>query len=265
MMDQNDKTKALDRLKRLKDEIDSPYLAEGSPSFTKWERSVRKTIEIINDKDSDDVSGFTRLFRGLHVRELHDVFREPLYDQFTFADALEHAKALLESMIEDNEDTLTDDDDDRVLPSSPVQDPKKVFLVHGHDSGVKNAVARFLQNNGLTVVILDEIAGQGRTIIEKVEDHSSVGYAVVLMTPDDIATGPDGGEPDYRARQNVIFELGFFVGKLQRGRVCVISKEGIELPSNYWGVEYIPWDAGEGWKFKLQRELRAANLDVQEA
>ena len=261
-MDQNDNTIALDRLKRLKDEIDSLYSAEGSPSFTKWERSVRKTIEMIYGKDSGNVSDFTRLFRGLG---LPAGFREFGIDQFTFADALEHAKALLESMIEENEDMLTDDDDDRVLPSSPVQDPKKVFLVHGHDGEVKNAVARYLEHCGLTVVILDEIAGQGRTIIEKVEDHSSVGYAVVLMTPDDMATERDGGVPNYRARQNVIFELGFFVGKLQRGRVCVISKEGIERPSNYWGVEYIPWDTRDGWTVRLRRELKAANLDVQEA
>ena len=252
-MDRIYKARALDRLKALKNDIFfMMHESVRSPSFTKWERSTRKTIEMIFDKDSDDVVQFISLFSLVaNTRQ--------------FADALQRAEAMLESMIEEIEETWTRDDDHRVLPSSPVQDPKKVFLVHGHDSGVKNAVARFLQENGLTVVILDEIPGQGRTIIEKVEDHSSVGYAVVLMTPDDIATGPDGGELDYRARQNVIFELGFFMGKLQRGRVCVIAKESIELPSNYWGVEYIPWDAGEGWKYKLQRELKAANLDVGDA
>ena len=128
-------------------------------------------------------------------------------------------------------------------PEIEVQhDSRKVFLVHGHDGEVKQTVARFLEKNGLKVIILDEIAGQGRTIIEKFEHHSSVGYAVVLMTPDDATGHPEGGASERRARQNVVFELGFFVGALKRGRVCVIVRGNVEQPSNYWGVEYIRWD-----------------------
>ena len=157
------------------------------------------------------------------------------------------------------------DNDGHVLSSESAQhDSRKVFLVHGHDGEVKQTVARFLEKNGLNVIILDEIAGQGRTIIEKFEQHSSVGYAVVLMTPDDATERSEGGASQRRARQNVVFELGFFVGTLKRGRVCVIARGNVEKPSNYWGVEYIPWDDAGGWKLKLLEEMKAANVVVGE-
>lgn len=156
------------------------------------------------------------------------------------------------------------DGSERVSPGPVQHDSRKVFLVHGHDGEVKETVARFLEKKSLEVVILDEIAGKGRTIIEKFEEHSSVGYAVVLMTPDDSAKRRNGGLSKNRARQNVVFELGFFVGTLNRGRVCVIAKGDVEMHSNYWGVEYIPWDDAGGWKLKLLKELKAANLAVSE-
>ena len=137
----------------------------------------------------------------------------------------------------------------------------RVFIVHGHDTEVRESVARFLEQLGLEVVILREQPGRGRTIIEKFEDHSNVDFAVVLLTPDDVgaASGArDNLQP--RARQNVILELGYFVGKLKREKVCALYVEGVELPSDMRGVQYIEYK-GE-WKSELARELRAAKLDI---
>lgn len=109
-----------------------------------------------------------------------------------------------------------------------------VFVVHGHDNAAKEALARFIDNQGLHAIILHEQTNEGRTIIEKFEDYSDVGYTVVLLTADDV--GAPVSEPEAlrpRARQNVIFELGFFVGKLGRKRVCVLYKESIERPSDH--------------------------------
>lgn len=235
---------------------------------SKWERNATITIQAVFGKDSR------------HVEELLASFKQ----RFPWRN---RSANLLESMIYEVEntwprigervpsgpvqqDTSTSSraplgaPGERV-PSGPIQhDSRKVFLVHGHDGEVKQTVARFLEKNGLNVIILDEIAGQGRTIIEKFEQHSSVGYAVVLMTPDDATEHPEDGASERRARQNVVFELGFFVGALERGRVCVIAKGDVKIPSNYWGVEYIPWDDSEGWKYKLLREPKAANLAVNE-
>src|SRR5262249_21722503 len=101
---------------------------------------------------------------------------------------------------------------------------------------------------------------QGRTIIEKFEDCvNQVGFAVVLLTPDDIAGTPSA--PAARARQNVIFELGYFAGKLGRGRACLLRKGEVEIPSDLYGVIYKDFDAGGGWRIELLKELKADGLN----
>lgn len=141
---------------------------------------------------------------------------------------------------------------------------RRIFLVHGRDEGAKNTVARFLEKLDLQPVILDEQANRGQTIIEKFESHSDVGFAIVLLTPDDEG-GLRGGEKSgrHRARQNVIFELGFFIGRLGRQRVCALTKgSAMEIPSDYSGVVYIPLDDGGAWRYHLVKELKSAGFDV---
>jgi predicted nucleotide-binding protein len=144
-----------------------------------------------------------------------------------------------------------------------VEQGSDIFIVHGHDESDKQAVARFVEKLGLKAVILHEQPNAGRTIIEKFEDYANVGFAVVLMTPDDVCA-PKGQENNlkHRARQNVIFELGFFVGKLGRTRVCALHKEEVEIPSDYTGVLYVPMDENGGWQLKLAKEIEAAGIPV---
>jgi predicted nucleotide-binding protein len=138
---------------------------------------------------------------------------------------------------------------------------RKVFVVHGHDDGARETVARFLEKIELKAIILQEQPSQGLTIIEKFESHASqVGFAVVVLTPDDLGGPTAAMAQSSRARQNVIFELGYFAGKLGRGRVCVLRKGEIEIPSDLYGVIYTDMDVGEGWKLKLAKELKAAGL-----
>lgn len=111
---------------------------------------------------------------------------------------------------------------------------------------------------------LHEQPDKGRTVIEKIEDHTNVGFAVVLMTPDDIGGPSDKphDELNARARQNVIFELGLFFGKLTRSHVCALHKENVELPADIAGLLYIPMDEAGAWRMRLARELKAAGLPV---
>lgn len=141
-----------------------------------------------------------------------------------------------------------------------------VFLVHGIEAGgFRERAARFLERLGLTAIILSEQANEGRTLIEKFEDQAlKVGYAVVLLTPEDTAYGP-GDEPSTkpnRARQNVILELGYFMAKLGRQRVVALLQEGVEVPTDILGIVYIPLDEGGAWKTLLARELVAAGFDI---
>lgn len=135
-------------------------------------------------------------------------------------------------------------------------DLTKVFVVHGHDEAAREAVARFIEQIGFEAIILHERPNKGRTIITKFRDEAAdVGFAVVLMTPDDIV----GDRP--RARQNVVFELGFFIGALGPAHVAALVKGDIERPSDFDGVVYISLDTGS-WKTALGRELEAAGYTI---
>jgi len=162
-----------------------------------------------------------------------------------------------------------EDPADLQAPGHPAES-REVFLVHGHDNEAKEMVARFLERVTLQPIILHEQASGGRTIIEKFEKYSKgVAFAVVLLTPDDEGRSwtPDDAELQPRARQNVILELGYFMGRLGRTRVCALYKGGVELPSDYQGVLYVELDPAGGWKVTLANELVQAGLriDVKKA
>ena len=137
---------------------------------------------------------------------------------------------------------------------------RKVFIVHGHDEGARETVARFLERLGFQSIILHEQANQGRTVIEKVEAHGEVGFAVVLLTPDDEGC-VKGGIPEARARQNVLLELGYFLGRLGRHKVCALKRGTVEIPSDFAGVVWESMDK-DGWKQALGRELEAAGHEI---
>jgi predicted nucleotide-binding protein len=142
---------------------------------------------------------------------------------------------------------------------------KQVFIVHGHNERWVHETARFVEKLGLTPVILREQPNHGRTIIEKFEDVAEqIGFAVVLLTGDDVCRAvdseSDSGQP--RARQNVILELGFFLGRLSRASVCALYEDGVEVPSDYSGVLFVPLDETGGWHMLLAREMKAAGLSV---
>lgn len=140
---------------------------------------------------------------------------------------------------------------------------RKVFVVHGHDDGAKDSVARFLEKLKLIPIILHEQANEGMTVIEKFEYHSKVGFAVVLLTPDDVGfalMNPKEKRP--RARQNVIFELGYLAGMLGRKKVCALHKGGVEIPTNYQGVLFVPMDASGNWRFSLAKEIEKSGIEI---
>jgi hypothetical protein len=138
-----------------------------------------------------------------------------------------------------------------------------VFLVHGHDDRAKVEVARFMEKLGLDVIILHERTNAGQTIIEKFErEASGVAFAVVLLTADDIGS-PKGSaaKPVPRARQNVVFEHGYFIAKLGRSNVAALMDPSVEAPSDYSGVVYIPLVA-ESWKLLLAKEIKGAGIEI---
>ena len=139
---------------------------------------------------------------------------------------------------------------------------RKVFVVHGHDEGPRESVAQFIEKLGFEAIILHTRPNKGRTIITKFrEEAAGVGFAVVLMTPDDLGKAKEDPDLKPRARQNVILELGFFIGALRPEHVAALVKGDIDLPSDYDGVVYISMDK-EDWRTKLAQEMEAAHYDV---
>jgi predicted nucleotide-binding protein len=157
-----------------------------------------------------------------------------------------------------------------------------VFIVHGRDYKPVKELKTILKKLGLTPIVLHEQPSRGRTVVEKLEKYSDVGYAFIILTPDDIGASRYLGRSDLailgnqelvenaviskemrfkgpfswkkgfmilfpsfmkmRARQNVVLEFGFFMGLLGRDRVCCLYKGDIELPSDMHGIVPIPFE-----------------------
>ena len=146
----------------------------------------------------------------------------------------------------------------------------KIFIVHGHDDISKNELEIFLRSIGLEPIVLHRQADEGQTIIEKFEKHSDVGYAFILLTPDEVAyLRSEDAKPDderkkeLRARPNVIFEFGYFVGKLGRSRVCCLHTGAVSLPSDVSGMIYKSYQSNiEEVSSIIMTDLKAAGYDI---
>lgn len=187
---------------------------------------------------------------------------ETVFEQFQeWRDALEPRCTFLESILEQLE--IIPAPQGPVADQTPLQSPAgltRVFLVHGHDVAARESVARFIEQLGLEVVVLHEQPSGGRTIIEKLEGNADVGFVLVLLTPDDLGRAVADTDLSPRARQNVILELGFFVGRLGRNRVCALHKGPLDLPSDILGVVFVELDSAGGWRLAVAKELRQAGL-----
>lgn len=138
-------------------------------------------------------------------------------------------------------------------------DHKNVFIIHGHDGELKESVARTLEKFSINPIILSEQENSGQTIIEKFENSSDVGCAIALFTADDKGKGKNQSKYKDRARQNVVFETGYFMGKIGRERLIIIADRGIEIPSDLQGVL---WTDSTNWKFDLAKQLKTIGYDI---
>ena len=240
-----------------------------SPQLTQLETAIQDTLERCF---GEHTSAYNRFYSAstLHWNpSFFDVAGQSRPDYVTPTQKnIRHAVALLKEAKRQLQEDLVDHgrESPSVLPEVLQHESKtasnRVFVVHGHDESATHGLARFLEKLGLEAIILKEQPDQGRTIIEKFEAAAGdVGFAVVLLTPDDLGGSVNADTPNARARQNVIFELGYFAGKLGRGRVCLLRKGHVEIPSDLYGVIYTDMDPADGWQTKLVKELKAAKLD----
>lgn len=136
----------------------------------------------------------------------------------------------------------------------------KVFIVHGHDGELKHAVARMIEKqDSLKAIILSEQINPGKTIIEKIEENSDVAGAICLFTADDLGRAKADTEDKPRARQNVVFEAGYFMGKLGRDHVVMICEDGVEIPGDLSGVVYT---GKNHWEVEMLKALKVMGYNI---
>lgn len=268
------KSEAIGHLERAKHQLrELEECSTDSQSFIKWRRDTRIAIENVFGKNSDEADEFGRVnfyppSIGFQVVGLDDrnYAEEERSRRESFSNGLSRSESLLQSMIEQIKLYRQDEDESDTNHTDSVTsitDSRKILIVHGTNDAIKYEVARLIGKLELEEIILEEQASMGRTLIDKFEQVASeVGFAIVLLTPDDEGKKMGTKEPHSpRARQNVIFELGFVSASLGRNRVCALRKGNVEIPSDYRGVVYISMDKSN-WQVSLAKELRAAGYEA---
>ena len=248
-------------LSQIKEEIIIPFLKGDKFYFdeclldeTKIITPIIKTSDIPFKEDVAKVKNIPAWARKT-MRPSEILLNTACFEDITRSILVECQSLLQEATNKPEAPTVT-------KPQAPM-DKSKVFIVHGHDDAAKSEAARFVENLGFKAIILHEQASSGQTIIEKIEDNSNVGFAIVLYTPCDL--GAAKGEKDHlkpRARQNVVFEHGYLIGKIGRENVCALVKGDIETPNDISGIVYIKMDEGDGWKLAVAKEMKKSGYDV---
>lgn len=240
-----------ERMKKIIDEIDlliSNRVTESNPRFQTWHTNAERFLLKRYGDKSLELSKFQKTqFAPSLWRSSSDLIE-------TCKNSLMTTKLTFEMYLEEMQEERECKPKEQHTVAFD-----KVFIVHGHDGGLKEAVARAIENQKIEAIILSEKENQGRTIIEKIEDYGDVGAAICLFTADDVGNEKTEGNSKPRARQNVVFEAGYFMGRLGRARTVILAEKGIEIPSDLSGVVYTDTS---NWEFQLLKELYAIGYQV---
>lgn len=220
-----------------------------TPAFCAWKTSAERFLIKKFGENSFEYQDFLKLsFRPSAWTSDHALVQG-------CKDGLVTAKMVFESYLRE----LQESTDEDLFENGENDDFSKVFIVHGHDGELKQSVARLVEKQDLEAIMLSEQANKGKTIIEKFEENSDVSGAICLFTADDFGRAKAAAEDQPRARQNVVFEAGYFMGKLSRSRVVIIAEHGVELPSDMQGIVYTD---KSNWEVDVLKELKAMGYTI---
>ncbi len=282
-MDKITKIEAIERIEELIQEVDGfedklKGLDVSVLNLGPWQKDVEKALKLIFPDKADHIEKFKKIkFEPVPTAGGYIPILEITRRREAYQTDLKRARLFLKSRIEEIKEYWKNENVSDSVGSKALAKPSetrivgnKIFIVHGHDERLKNQLEIFLTEIKLESVVLHRKADEGLTIIEKIEKHSDVGYAFILLTPDDIGYPiSEDSKPDQqrakekRARQNVIFEFGYFVGKLGRNRVCCLYKKGVALPADIVGMIYKQVSENvEEVAFSIQKDLKTAGYSV---
>lgn len=235
--------------------------AYGRDRFNTWRRKFAQFLD-------DYLPGETSVLNAKLTHFVFSVRRGETDAQQFWRDDGDNMLSYIDSLVLDVENDEYEIKELHKETSKPTlsQDKKvkdKVFIVHGHDGEAKAKTARFIERLGFQPIILHEQASKGMTIIEKIEEYSNeVNFGIVLYTPDDMGNvkgEAENGALKFRARQNVVFEHGFLIGKIGRNNVAPLVEGGIELPNDISGIVYIN---DKDWQIDIAKEMKAAGYEI---
>ena len=239
------------------DNLINHHVRSSAPAFEAWHTKAERFLIKKYGKDSLEHKKFLDTHFAPLIWLGDDETEEVRLSIKCCCDGLRSCKAVFETYLEDMAD------EENSVPQAkcnkPLSNMGKVFIVHGHDGELKHAVARMVEKQGLEAIILSEQANKGKTIIEKFEENSDVSGAICLFTADDLGRAKASSDEQPRARQNVVFEAGYFMGKLSRSRVVIIAESGVELPSDMQGIVYTNKN---NWEVDVLKELKAMGYAV---
>lgn len=246
-----------ERFKKIYDDIDvliEHRVRTSSQEFISWKTRAERFLRTHYGENSKEVVDFGNTHFSLMIY----TFNETESDYIEACKSgLIKSKAVFEVYLEELKENDVTPDNEATQDNSISK--SKVFVVHGHDEALKQEVARIVEKQGLEAIILSEQANRGKTIIEKFEEHSDVGAAICLFTGDDHGKAKDATSENLRARQNVVFEAGYFMGKLGRENVVLIANPDIEIPSDLKGVVYTN---EKSWQIDVLKELKAIGYAI---
>ncbi|MBO6244436.1 MAG: nucleotide-binding protein [Clostridia bacterium] len=247
-----------DKLKKLINEADELMVkgvTDSEPEFTGWLFKVKKYINDKYGENSFPMNEFNKIkfSLGLYIAGM------PHSD---YVDAccrgIKKTKEILnvyyDELVNDGQRIGNDE-----TKKNNIINYNSIFIVHGHDEALKEKVARIIEKQNIKAIILCEQTNKGKTIIEKFEEYADVPCAICLFTKDDIAVDKSKPKELLRARQNVVFETGYFMGKIGRDKVIILADSEIDMPSDLGGVLYI---SNNNWETDVLKELRRIGYSI---
>jgi predicted nucleotide-binding protein len=220
--------------------------------FTAWKDDVIRFLKKQYGENSHEVNTINSI---IFYDAEDEIFNGSQSAQNMYQHGLYMAIEYLKNYQRDFEEDTTD-------KMNFTKNKKEVFIIHGRNENIKMQVKDFLLQLKLSPIILNEQVNKGKTIIEKFENHSNVNAAIALFTDDDYGKFKEDANYENRARQNVIFEAGYFIGKLGRANTIILLEEGLNIPSDLSGYLYTVLDSNKGWHLELAKELKAIGLEV---
>ncbi|HED38486.1 MAG TPA: hypothetical protein ENI76_09640 [Ignavibacteria bacterium] len=220
--------------------------------FLKVSFNIASNEYLYRYKNSGSMIGVDDVMRGANIH--HPNHRLKTIKQRIESKTNELESLLLKAdLIPSNFETLPITNTKNAMKVNPI-----VFIIHGHDEEMKKSVQVFLNRARLDDIVLHERPDKNRTVIEKlIEEGASADFVIALLSPDDIQS--DG---TIRARQNVILEIGYFIGRLGREKVKILRRENTDIPSDLHGILYENFDKDGAWRIKLAKEMIAVGISI---